>query len=164
VVMGDTGLLCNNGLRLGSTSPYAGHPNKVSPGHIPLLGNGPSIVLEKGRLKLVFGSLGGETIGQTEFEFLVNIIDHGMPIQAAIEAPRFALDPDPNFYKPGAMIRVQMEDRYPPALTAALTDMGHRIEKVGPYSIGSVQGVLVDSSGNRMGGADPRRTAYAIGY
>ncbi|MDX3899588.1 MAG: gamma-glutamyltransferase [Sphingobium sp.] len=164
VVMGETGLLCNNGLRLGSTAPEAGHPNKVAPGKIALLGNGPTIVLDKGRFKLVCGSPGGETIGQTQFQFLVNVIDRGMGIQAAIEAPRFALDADPSFYKPGAAITVQMEGRFAPATVQGLTAMGHRTETVGPYAIGSVQGVLADASGTRMGGADPRRMGYAVGY
>ncbi|WP_327754931.1 gamma-glutamyltransferase (plasmid) [Sphingobium sp. SJ10-10] len=164
LVMGDTGLLFNNGLRLGSTAPYDGHPNKVAPGKVALLGNGPTIVLDKGRLRMVFGSPGGETIGQTQFQFLVNVVDRGMPIQAAIEAPRFALDADPNFYKPGAAITVQAEGRFADPVLQGLTAMGHRIEKVRPYSIGSVQGVLVDPSGARMGGADPRRMGYAMGY
>ncbi|AMK25466.1 gamma-glutamyltransferase family protein [Sphingobium sp. TKS] len=164
LVMGNTGILFNNGLRLGSTAPYDGHPNKVAPGKVALLGNGPSIVLDKGRLRMVFGSPGGETIGQTQFQFLVNVVDRGMPIQSAIEAPRFALDADPNFYKPGAAITVQAEGRFADPVLQGLTAMGHRIEKVGPYSIGSVQGVLVDPSGARMGGADPRRMGYAMGY
>ena len=164
MVMGDTGLLFNNGLRLGSSAPYAGHPNKIAPGKIALLGNGPTIVLDKGRLKLVFGSPGGETIGQTQFQFLINVIDRGMPVQAAIEAPRFALDAEPNFYMPGAAITVQAEGRFAEPLLQGLGAMGHRIEKVGPYAIGSVQGILVDASGARMGGADPRRMGYAVGY
>jgi gamma-glutamyltranspeptidase/glutathione hydrolase len=164
LVMGNTGILFNNGLRVGSSAPYAGHPNKVAPGKIALLGNGPTIVLDRGRLKLVFGSPGGETIGQTQFQFLVNIVDRAMPIQAAIEAPRFALDADPNFYKPGAAITVQAEGRFPDPVFQQLATMGHRIEKVGPYAIGSVQGILVDGSGTRNGGADPRRMGYAIGY
>lgn len=164
VVMGDTGLLCNNGLRVGSSAPGAGHPNKVAPGKIALLGNGPTIVLDKGRFKLVCGSPGGETIGQTQFQFLVNVIDRGMGIQSAIEAPRFALDAAPSFYQPGAAITVQMEGRFDPATTQGLTAMGHRLETVGPYAIGSVQGVLADASGARMGGADPRRMGYAVGY
>ena len=164
LVMGDTGILFNNGLRLGSTAPYDDHPNKVVPGKLALLGNGPTILLDKGRLHLVFGSPGGETIGQTQFQFLVNIVDRGMPIQQAIEAPRFALDADPNFYKPGAAITVQAEGRFADTVLQGLTAMGHRIEKVGPYAIGSVQGILVDSSGARMGGADSRRMGYAVGY
>jgi gamma-glutamyltranspeptidase / glutathione hydrolase len=164
LVMGNTGILFNNGLRLGSSAPYAGHPNKVAPGKIALLGNGPTILLDKGRLKLVFGSPGGETIGQTQFQFLVNVVDRGLPIQAAIEAPRFALDADPNFYRPGAAITVQAERRFPDATIQRLTAMGHNIELVGPYAIGSVQGILADASGARMAGADPRRMGYAVGY
>uniref|UniRef100_UPI003B3B73D5 gamma-glutamyltransferase family protein n=1 Tax=Sphingobium sp. TaxID=1912891 RepID=UPI003B3B73D5 len=164
MVMGNTGILFNNGLRLGSSAPYAGHPNKVAPGKIALLGNGPTIVLDKGRLKLVFGSPGGETIGQTQFQFLVQVIDRGLPIQAAIEAPRFALDAEPNFYRPGAAITVQAEGRFADPVLQELSAMGHRIEKVGPYAIGSVQGILADASGARMAGADPRRMGYAVGY
>lgn len=164
LVMGNTGILFNNGLRLGSTAPYPDHPNMRAPGKVPLLGNGPTIVLDKGRLKLVFGSPGGETIGQTQFQFLVNAIDQQMPIQAAIEAPRFALDADPNFYRPGAAITVQAEGRFSPAVLEGLATMGHRIERVGPYAIGSVQGIMVDPSGARMAGADPRRMGYAVGY
>ena len=164
LVMGNTGILFNNGLRLGSTAPYPGHPNMRAPGKVPLLGNGPTIVLDKGRLKLVFGSPGGETIGQTQVQFLVNAIDRQMPIQAAIEAPRFALDADPNFYKPGAAVTVQAEGRFTPAVLEGLTAMGHRVERVGPYAIGSVQGIMVNPSGARMAGADPRRMGYAVGY
>ncbi|WP_347302610.1 gamma-glutamyltransferase [Croceibacterium sp. TMG7-5b_MA50] len=164
LVMGDTGVLFNNGLRLGSTAPDPAHPNHVAPGKVPLLGNGPTIVLDQGRLKAVFGSPGGETIGQTQFQTLVNLVDRAMPIQEAIEAPRFALNADPSFYRPGAAITVQAEDRIPAEVLQQLSAMGHRIEPVGPYAIGSIQGILVDPSGSRVAGADPRRMGYAVGY
>jgi len=164
VVMGDTGLLCNNGLRVGSTAPYAGHPNAVAPGKRALLGNGPIIVLDKGQLKLVCGTPGGETIGQTQFQFLINALDLDMPIQQAIEAPRFALNAKPSFYKPGAAISVQLEDRFAPADVSALKAKGHSVEMVGAFATGSIQGVMVDPSGARMGGSDPRRMGYAVGY
>ena len=102
VVMGGTGLLLNNGMRLGSTSPYPDNPNYVAPGRIPILNNSPVIVLKDGRLKMIYGTPGGETIGQTQFQVLVNVIDFGMGIQEAIEAPRFRVDAEPSFYKPGA--------------------------------------------------------------
>lgn len=164
VMMGDTGLLCNNGLRVGSTAPYADHPNAVAPGKRALLGNGPVIVLDKGQLKLVCGTPGGETIGQTQFQFLINALDLEMPIQQAIEAPRFALQAKPSFYKPGAFITVQLEDRFAPADVSALKAKGHSVETVGAFAIGSIQGVMVDPSGARMGGSDPRRMGYAVGY
>jgi hypothetical protein len=82
VVVGTTGLLLDNGMRLGSTSPYPGHVNYVGPGKIPILNNSPVIVLKDGRLNFVFGTPGGETIGQTEFQMLVNLIDFDLPMQA----------------------------------------------------------------------------------
>lgn len=164
VVMGDTGMLCNNGLRSGSTAPYRDHPNFVKGGRVPLLGNGPTIVLDKGQFRMVFGSPGGETIGQTQFQHLINIIDRKMHVQAAIEAPRLALDADPGFYTPGAEITVQVESRFPPDTIAALRAMGHKVAPVGPYAIGSIQAVLMSQQGTRIAGSDPRRMGYAVGY
>lgn len=164
VVMGETGLICNNGLRSGSTAPYRDHPNFVHPGRIPLLGNCPTIVVDKGRFRMVFGTPGGETIGQTQFQHLINIIDRGMPVQAAIEAPRIALDADPGFYTAGAPITLQIEQRYSAETIAGLKAMGHTVETVGPYAIGSIQAVLETQYGTRVAGSDPRRMGYAVGY
>jgi gamma-glutamyltranspeptidase / glutathione hydrolase len=115
VVVGNTGLLLNNGMRLGSTSPYPTDANYVGAGKIPILNNSPVIVLKGGKLAYVFGTPGGETIGQTEFQVLLNLVDFEMPVQAAIEAPRLVLNAEPNFYKPGAAITVQIEGRVPAA-------------------------------------------------
>lgn len=164
VIMGDTGMFCNNGLRTGSTAPYRDHPNFVRGGRIPLLGNCPTIVLDKGQFKMVFGTPGGETIGQTQFQHLINIIDRGMPVQAAIEAPRLALDAEPGFYTPGAAMTLQLESRFPPEAAAGLRAMGHTVATVGPYSIGSIQAVLQTQHGTRTAGSDPRRMGYAVGY
>ena len=98
-------------MRLGSTSPYPTDVNYVGAGKVPILNNSPVVVLKDGKVAFVFGTPGGETIGQTEFQVLVNLIDFDMPVQQAIEAPRFALDAKPNFYKPGAEITVQIEGR-----------------------------------------------------
>jgi gamma-glutamyltranspeptidase/glutathione hydrolase len=164
VVMGDTGMLCNNGLRSGSTAPYRDHPNFVKGGRIPLLGNCPTVVLDKGRFRMIFGTPGGETIGQTQFQHLINIIDRQMPVQAAIEAPRLALDADPGFYTPGAAVTLQLESRFPAEAAAALRAMGHQVDVVGPYAIGSIQAVLETQYGTKVAGSDPRRMGYAVGY
>lgn len=164
MVMGETGLFCNNGLRSGSTAPYRDHPNFVAAGRIPLLGNCPTVLIDKGQFRAVFGSPGGETIGTTQFQMVLNLIDRQMPIQAAIEAPRITLDAEPGFYTPGAAVTVMLESRFTPEAAAGLTAMGHKIKMVGPYSAGAIQGVLVSSEGTRMAGADLRRMAYAIGY
>jgi gamma-glutamyltranspeptidase/glutathione hydrolase len=166
VVVGNTGLLLNNGIRLGSTSPYPSDVNYVGAGKVPILNNSPVVVMKDGKLAFVFGSPGGETIGQTEFQMLVNLIDFDLPVQQAIEAPRFALTAKPNFYKPAAEITVEIESRVPPETIAALKAMGHTVRVLpGWGSLGHMQAIRVDPrTGRMMAGGDPRRTAYAMGY
>jgi gamma-glutamyltranspeptidase/glutathione hydrolase len=166
VVVGSTGLLLNNGMRLGSTSPYPSDVNYVGAGKVPILNNSPVVVLKDGKLVFVFGSPGGETIGQTEFQMLVNLIDFHLPVQQAIEAPRFSLDADPNFYKPGSAIEVSIESRMPQATIEALKAMGHKIRVLpGWGSIGHMQTIRIDPvTGTITAGGDPRRTGYAMGY
>src|SRR5262249_39279482 len=158
------GLLLNNGMRLGSTSPYPTDVNYVGAGKIPILNNSPVIVLKDGRVAFVFGSPGGETIGQTEFQMLVNLIDFDLPVQQAIEAPRFVLSATPNFYKPGAQIKVEIENRTSPDAIAALRRLGHAIDVLpGWGSLGHMQAIKIDQkTGAITAGADPRRTGYAM--
>lgn len=166
VVVGTTGLLLNNGMHLGATSPYQQDPNHVRPGQIPILNNAPVVVLKNGRPAFVFGSAGGEGIGPIEFQMLTNLIDFGMPIQEAIEAPRFALGAEPNFSKPGADIVVYVESRFPPDTIAALRRLGHTVEVLeGWGSLGHLQAIKIDvETGVMTAGGDPRRTGTAAGY
>lgn len=167
VVVGHTGLLFNNGLRLGSTSPYPNNVNYVRPRQIPLLNNSPVIVLKDGQLVLAIGTPGGETIGQTQFQGIVNVLDFGLSIQAAIEVPRFRVDADPNFYRPGAKTKLAIERRVPAASIKALEAMGHSVELLPEFTagVGGMQGIFVDLKTRAMtAGADPRRAGYAIGW
>jgi len=166
VVVGNTGLLLNNGIRLGSTSPYPTDVNYVGAGKIPLLNNSPVVVLKDGRLAFVFGTPGGETIGQTEFQVLVNLIDFDLPVQQAVEAPRFAVDAAPNFYKTGAEMTIEIENRVPAATIDALKAMGHKVRILNGWgSLGHMQAIRFDlKNGTMMAAGDPRRTAYAMGY
>jgi gamma-glutamyltranspeptidase/glutathione hydrolase len=164
VVAGDTGLLFNNGMRLGSTSPYVDTVNHVAPGRVPVLNNSPVVVTRDGRFHLCLGSPGGETIGQTQFQALVHLLDYDMPLQEAIEAPRFSLDAAPTFYRPGAEITLSAESRFSPDVLRALQGMGHKVRPAGPYAIGSIQGIRIAASGAWTAGADPRRMAAAVGW
>ena len=165
VVVGNTGLTFNNGSRVGSTSPYPDHVNYVRGGQIPILNNSPIIVLRDGRFHAALGTPGGETIGQTQFQVLVNLLDFGMPIQEAIAAPRFTLSGDPNFYLPGAEVRFRLEDRLPLDVVGTLETLGYTVELAPGYAFGSMQGITLDPvTGALMAGADPRRVAYAVGW
>ena len=164
VVVGNTGFLLNNGMRLGSTSPYQDNVNFVAPGQIPILNNSPVVVMKDARLWAAFGTPGGETIGQSEFQVLMSLVDYGMGIQEAIEAPRFAVKADPNFYLPGAKCLLQLESRFSQESLLGLKAMGHAADFVGPYAIGSIQGVRAYKNAAVMAGADPRRMAMAAGW
>ncbi len=162
-----TGLLLNNGMRLGSTSPYPDNVNYVGGGKVPILNNSPVVVLKDGKLAFVFGTPGGETIGQTQFQMLVSLIDFQLPVQQAIEAPRFSLDAEPNFYKPGSAITVQVENRMPAATIEALKAMGHNAahqRRAGAASATCRPSRLISVTGTITAGGDPRRTGYAMGY
>jgi gamma-glutamyltranspeptidase / glutathione hydrolase len=167
VVVGSTGLLLNNGIRLGSTSPYPDNVNYVRGGQIPLLNNAPVIVMKDGKIAMVFGTPGGETIGQTEFQMLVDLVDFQLPVQQAVENPRFALDAKPNFYKPGSQVSVTIERRVSQDALHALEQWGHHLAPTSDFTaaVGGMQAIVVDlSKGTMTAGADPRRTGYAVGW
>jgi gamma-glutamyltranspeptidase/glutathione hydrolase len=165
VVVGNTGITFNNGTRIGSTSPYSGHVNYARGGQVPILNNSPVIVLKDGEFVLALGTPGGETIGQTQFQVLVNVLDLGMSVQEAIEAPRFSLFARPNFYRAGSEITMRIEDRISIEHFRGLQKLGHNVELAPSYSLGSIQAILKNISlGTFMAGADPRRAAYAVGW
>ena len=114
---------------------------------------------------MALGTPGGETIGQTQFQVIVNALDFGMPVQTAIEAPRFSLFAAPNFYKEGAEITVRIEDRISREQFDQLSDMKHTIRLAPSFSLGSIQAILKNEKlGTVTAGADPRRAAYAVGW
>ncbi len=165
VVVGNTGLTFNNGTRIGSSSPYPEDVNYARGGQIPILNNSPVIVMKDGEFIMSLGSPGGETIGQTQFQVLVNVLDFGMPVQAAIEAPRFSLFAEPNFYKEGAVITMRIEDRISIEQFEGLRVRGHEVQLAPSFSLGSIQAILRNEEFNTVtAGADPRRAAYAVGW
>jgi gamma-glutamyltranspeptidase / glutathione hydrolase len=98
---------------------------------------------------------------------LVNLIDFKLPVQQAVENPRFAVDAKPNFYKPGADISITIENRIPPASMQALKQMGYDLRPAGAFTaaVGGMQAVVIDpDTGTMTAGADPRRTGYAVGW
>lgn len=167
VVVGNTGLLLNNGMRLGATSPYPDHINYLKGGRVPLLNNSPTIVLKDGKPVLVFGTPGGEGIGQTQIQMLVNVLDFGLPVQQAIEAPRLILNANPNFYKPGSAIQIVMEKRVPAEAVQKLQSWGHKISLTSDFTaaVGGMQAIVLNpTQGSMFAGGDPRRTGYAVGW
>jgi gamma-glutamyltranspeptidase/glutathione hydrolase len=97
VIAGDTGIFLNDEMDDFTAKPGApnmfglvqGTANAIAPGKRPLSSMTPTIVLEGGKPVLVLGSPGGSRIITTVLEIIVNLIDHGMSLQEAIDAPRF---------------------------------------------------------------------------
>ncbi len=120
---------------------------------------GPVHVLRDGRPVLAVGTPGSFGIPQTIAQVLINVLDFGLTIQAAIEAPRLKLAGTP-----GRSIIV--ESRLDPAVHAALEERGHVVEVIGPWDmqVGGMQGIALDpATGLLLGGADPRRDSVAFG-
>lgn len=105
------------------------------------------------------GTPGAARIVSTMTLLVSNLVDFGMGIQEAIEAPRF--------YARDSEADLSVEARMPAATVEALTKMGYRIKMLGEYDLffGGAQGIVIDhKTGLRIGGADPRRDGAVVGY
>ncbi len=156
VMMGDTGMFLNNFIRWGDLVPDS--PNCITPHKKVDMCLSPMLVFRDGALFSALGTPGSWGIQQTSVQFLTNVLDYGMNIQAAIEAPRFRIET--------AGTQVSIERRMSKSVRRALKARGHDVKVLPDYSpvCGGAQGIVVDAeSGALMGGADPRRDGYAIG-
>jgi len=134
-----------------------GHPNVLAPGKRPFHTIIPGL-MEKGDLAIGFGIMGGLNQAQAHAQFVSNIADHGMNIQAALEAPRFTkLD----FGGCG----LQMEARVPAATREALAEKGHQIALRGDFSgtMGGGQAVMLNRATRvKFGASSPRKDGAAV--
>ncbi len=145
------------------------HPGKVGPGRRPRMSANPAIAIKAGACVLPFGSPGSEVLGQAMLQAFLNIAVFDMDPQSAVEAPRFASYswPEstlPHAYRPG---QLNLEADLGEPTGAALAVLGHKIEwwPERKYAAGSVCAILSDlETGVKWAGADPRRTAYAVGW
>ncbi len=149
------------------------HPNALVPGKRPRTTLTPTLVLRNGAPCMVFGTPGGDQQDQWTLQFFLNIVEFGMEVQDAIEAPRFSSAHFPSsFYPHSAMPGLlRVEGRVPEAVRQELADRGHRVEVKEDWSEGDVLGICVDlERGILCGGADPRgeqskrMPSYAIGW
>lgn len=144
------------------------HPAFLAPGKRPRLTPSPGMVLKDGRLVMPYGTPGNDVQPQAMVQFLINVIDYGMDVQEAMEAPRcatysFPRSSDPHPYTPGS---ANIEGRVDKATVAELRRRGHDIEVWPDWTgtAGSLGAIRRDSeTGVLHGAADPRRVAYAIG-
>jgi len=144
------------------------HPSVVAAGKRPRLTPAPAMAFRGGALLMPFGTPGGDVQQQAMLQVFLNVAVFGLSIQDAIEAPRVASRsfPDSFWPHPIAPGRLEVEGRIPAATRAALAALGHEVS-VWPdweWRAGGVCGVLVDRTGARRAGADPRRGCHAIAW
>jgi len=141
------------------------HPNSLQPGKRPRTTLTPSMATRDDVPFLAFGTPGGDQQDQWTLQFFLNLIDFGMPVQEAIEAPRFSSAHFPStFYphnaRPGVL---RLEDRIDAAVCDQLAAMGHKVEVRPPWCEGHVLGIQFDPARRLlMGGADPRGQAAVV--
>ena len=134
-----------------------GHPNVLAPRKRPLHTIIPGF-MSRGPTRIAFGIMGGWNQSQAHAQFVSNVVDHGMNIQAALEAPRFT-----KLTFEGCDVTI--EDRVPVATRVALGLKGHEIAVQGAYSsmVGGGQSVMREgAAGVNYGASDPRKDGAAI--
>ncbi len=165
VVMGDLGFIFN--CRGDYYSLVPGHANALEPGKRPRSTLQSTLVMKDGQPLMVLGSPGGDDQVMRTLQTLLNIVEFGMNVQQAIEAPRwstrsFPSSPFPHTMLPGA---VSVEERIPAVVREALAKKGHRLTVTGPWIMGSNGAILLDpKTGVLNAGADPRVEAYALAW
>jgi gamma-glutamyltranspeptidase / glutathione hydrolase len=162
VVMGDTGIIFN--CRGDYYSLVRGQANALEPGKRPRSTLQSTLVMKDGQPFAILGSPGGDDQVMRTMQTLINVIDFGMNIQQAIEAPRWTTSSFPSSVFPHTMYpgAMAVEARIPEATRAALIARGHKLRVAGPWSLGSNAGIIVDEkNGVLSAGADPRVEAYA---
>jgi gamma-glutamyltranspeptidase/glutathione hydrolase len=157
IVAGDTGIVLQN--RGSAFSLDQAHPNHLEPGKRPFHTIIPAMVFKDNKLFMSFGVMGGGIQPQGHVQVLVNIIDLGMGLQQAVDAPRFR-------YMSGR--DVLLEDEIPATVIRRLMALGHR--RASPpgvlrSSMGGGQVIMIDPvNGTLMGASDPRKDGMALGY
>ena len=132
-----------------------GPANAIGPGKRPLSAMTPTIVLKDGKLFLVLGSPGGPTIITTVANVLMGVIDYGLDIQAAVNAPRFH-----NQWLPDS---IMVEDRFSPDTIHLLESKGQKITTRNLW--GDAECIEIDPrSGELLGASDGRNNGKAVGY
>ncbi len=133
-----------------------GEANAIVPEKRMLSSMTPTIVEKDGKLKMVVGTPGGATIITSVFQAIMNVIDHGMSMQDAVNATRTHSQWLPD--------RILVEERaFDPAAIKKLEKMGHLIER--REAMGRMDCILVREDGKLEGGADySRGDNYAEGF
>ncbi len=131
-----------------------GHPNEAGPNKRPMHTIIPAMTRNNGAIDMTFGVMGGQYQATGHAHMLSNMIDFGMDVQSAIDAPRVF----PETYG------LRIEDNLEASVVAKLAELGHE-PTLRQEPIGGAQAIQIDHArGILIGGSDPRKDGLAIGY
>jgi gamma-glutamyltranspeptidase/glutathione hydrolase len=151
---GDTGILLQN--RGASFSLDPGHVNVIAPRKRTRHTIIPAMIMHRGRPLIAFGVMGGDMQAQGHVQFVCNVVDFGMNMQDALDAPRWRYN--------GRGTSVSLEEGLPTEVWAELSRRGHDVAGSDGF-FGGGQAILIHPEhGTFQGGSDPRRDGCAAGY
>lgn len=162
VVMGDLGFIFNCRGDYYTLEP--GEANALAPGKRPRSTLQGTLVMKDGQPHMVMGTPGADQQVLLTMQALLNMIEFGMNVQQAIEAPKwltraFPASPFPHTMYPGDL---SVESRIPESVRKQLLARGHKLKVTGAWSDGSLAAIVIDlKTGVLNAGTDPRTEAYA---
>jgi gamma-glutamyltranspeptidase len=180
IVGGDTGVLLHNRGAYFSLDPR--HVNYLQPHKRTMHTLTPALVLHEGQPSIVLGTMGADAQPQVHVQLLTDIIDFGLNVQQAINAPRWrsgrilrghqgemlqgqhGAHPES---ERGAIEVVALEQRFPTAVALGLEMLGHRVVVWGPWEdgMGHAQAIQIARQPRVLqGAADPRCDGLALGW
>lgn len=143
-------------------------PNALEPHKRPRATLTPSLVLKDDLPYMVFGTPGGDSQDQWTLQFFLNVVDFGMDLQAALDAPTVHSEHFPSSFYPRQAFaqRLAVEGRIPQEVMDALTARGHQVTKSGEYAHGKVMGIRFDPASGLIQAAVSAKgvVGYAFGW
>jgi gamma-glutamyltranspeptidase len=160
LMAGDTGVVLQNRGSFFSLDPR--HINALAPGKRTMHTLIPSMYLEDGRPRFVYGTMGGEGQPQTQAAILTRRLFRRLGPQAAVEAPRWLYGRTWG----EASRALSLEGRYPTEVARTLEDRGHEVAIGGEWDdlFGHAHGIWIAPEGGFVGGSDPRADGGALGF
>ncbi|GAA4323789.1 gamma-glutamyltransferase [Pigmentiphaga soli] len=152
IVCPHSGVLFHN--RGSSFVLESGHPNALAPRKRPLNTIIPGMLARNGQPVMPFGVTGGHFQPSGQLQLLGNLLDHGLPVQQAVDLPRMFARGD----------SFEVERAVPESVIAGLQALGHGVTRCS-HPLGTAQAIWIDrANGVLRGAADGRRDGLALGY
>ena len=159
VVAGETGILLNN--RMGCFSLEEDSPNRLAPGKRPMHTLNSWMLLRDGRPRMVGGTPGSFWQVQTNLQLISNLVDGRLPLQAAVDAPRWRMGLQTRWTD----ANLELEGRFGEATADSLRSLGHEVALIGDWEAGGSAQLIELDGPTLVGAGDPRPgTSAVLGY